>query len=77
MGEYPMRLYKGYSPKNVNPYWIVTYNIFINQSISANYTVSISSSNKLFVSLGTFQLFPELYTQTPIGVPNEATQSNT
>lgn len=66
-----MKLYKGYSPKNVNPYWIVTYNIPINQSVSASYTVSLSNRNKLLVSLSTFQLFPELYVQVPIGVSNE------
>ena len=66
-----MRLYKGYSPKNVNPYWIVTYNIAIKHPISDCYTVSLSSSNKLVVSLGTFHLFPELYIQMPIGVSNE------
>ena len=66
-----MKLYKGYSPKNVNPYWIVTYNIPVNQSVSASYTVSLSNRNKLLVSLGTFHLFPELYIQVPIGVSNE------
>lgn len=66
-----MKLYKGYSPKNVNTFWIVTYSIPVNQSISARYTVSLSSSNKLFVSFDTFHLFPELYVQVPIGVSNE------
>lgn len=67
-----MRLYKGYSPKNVNPYWIVTYNIPVNQSKSTSYIVSLSMiSNKLLASSGTFLLFPELYTQVPIGVSNE------
>lgn len=67
-----MKLYKGYSPKNVNPYWIVTYNIPMNQSIPTSYTVGLTMiSNKLLASSGTFQLFPELYTQVPIGVSNE------
>ena len=66
-----MRLYNGYSPKNVNPYWIVTYNIPIKHPISDHYTVSLSNRNKLLVSLGTFHLFPELYIQIPIGVSNE------
>ena len=66
-----MRLYKGYSPKNVNPYWIVTYNIPIKHTISDHYTVSLSSGNKLVVSLSTFHLFPELYVQVPIGMSNE------
>lgn len=66
-----MRLYKGYSPKNVNPYWIVTYNIYIKHPRYNYYTVSLHSSNKLVVSLGTFHLFPELYIQMPIGISNE------
>lgn len=66
-----MKLYKGYSPKNVNPYWIITYNIPINHPMTSNYTVSLSNRNELRVSLGTFHLFPELYVQVPIGVSNE------
>lgn len=66
-----MKLYKGYSPKNVNPYWIVTYNIPIKHPMTPNYTVSLSNSNELRISLSTFRLFPELYTQVPIEVPNE------
>ena len=67
-----MKLYKGYSPKNVNPYWIVTYNIPIKHPMAPNYTVSLSNSNELQVSLSTFPLFPELYIQVPIGAANEA-----
>ena len=66
-----MKPYKGYSLKNVNPYWIVTYDIPIKHPISDHYTVSLSSGNKLVVSLSTFHLFPELYIQVPIGVSNE------
>ena len=66
-----MRLYKGYSPKNVNPYWIVTYNIPIKHPRYNYYTVSLYNCNKLVGSLGTFPLFPELYIQMPIGVSNE------
>ena len=67
-----MKLYKGYSPKNVNQYWIITYNIPVKQSVSASYTVSLSMiSNKLLASSSTFILFPELYIQVPIGVSNE------
>ena len=66
-----MKLYKGYSPKNVNPYWIVTYNIPMNHPVSANYVVSISNKNTVRVTLSNFKLFPELYIQVPIGIPNE------
>ena len=66
-----MKLYKGYSLKNVNQYWIVTYDIPIKHPISDHYTVSLSNGNKLVVSLSTFHLFPELYIQVPIGVSNE------
>ena len=66
-----MKLYRWYYPKNVNPYWIVTYNIPMNHPISTYYTVSLSNCNKLVGSSGTFHLFPELYVQVPIGVSNE------
>ena len=66
-----MKLYKGYSPKNVNPYWLITYNIPVGHPLSNNYTVSISNGNKLLATLSNFKLFPELYTQVPIGISNE------
>lgn len=66
-----MKLYKGYHPKNVNPYWIVTYDITVNHAVSTNYTVSISNGKKLLATINTFKLFPELYTQVPIGISNE------
>ena len=66
-----MKLYRGYAPKNVNPYWIVTYNIPRNHSMTSNYTVSLYNRNELRVSLSTLRLFPELYIQVPIGVSNE------
>ena len=66
-----MRLYKGYSPKNVNPYWIVTYDITMNHSVSTNYVVSLSNGKKLLATLSTFKLFPGLYTQVPVGISNE------
>ena len=53
-----MRLYKWYSPKNVN------------HPVSIHYAVSLSSK-RLLVSLGDFSLFPELYIQVLIGVSNE------
>lgn len=66
-----MKLYKGYSPKNVNPYWITIYKIPVNHPMTPNCTVSLSNSNELRISLSTFRLFPELYVQVPIGVSNE------
>ena len=53
-----MKLYKWYSPKNVN------------HPVSIHYAVSLSSK-RLLVSLGDFNLFPELYVQVPIGASNE------
>ena len=66
-----MKLYRGYSLKNVNPYWIVTYDIPMNHPISTNYVVSISNRNTVLVKLSNFKLFPELYTQVPVGISNE------
>ena len=66
-----MKLYTGYSPKNVNPYWIVTYDIPVNHTMSTNYIVSLSSRKRLLATLSNFKLFPELYTQVPVGVSNE------
>ena len=66
-----MKLYKGYSPRNVNPYWIATYDIPMNHPVSANYVVSFSKGNKLLATLSNFRLFPELYTQVPIRISNE------
>ena len=66
-----MKLYKGYHPKNVNPYWIVTYNIPVKHTMYNTYVVSISTGNKLLATLSNFKLFPELYAQVPIGIPNE------
>lgn len=66
-----MKLYKGYSPKNVNPYWRTIYKIPINNPVSNSYAVSITSNNKLQIALSTFKLFPEAYVQVPIGVSNE------
>ena len=66
-----MKLYKGYSPKNVNPYWIVTYNIPMSYPTDPNYIVSLSNRNEVQVSLSTLRLFPELYVQVPIGASNE------
>ena len=66
-----MKLYKGYHPKNVNPYWIVTYDITVNHAVSTNYVGYISTENKLRATLSTFKLFPELFTQVPIGISNE------
>lgn len=66
-----MKLYKGYSPKNVNPYWIVTYDIPVNHTASTNYAVSIFNGKKLMATPSNFKLFPELYTQVPIGVSVE------
>ena len=66
-----MKLCKGYSPKNVNPYWIITYDIPVNHAASTNYVVSISNGKKLLATLSSFRLFPELYTQVPIGISNE------
>ena len=66
-----MELYKGYSPKSVNTFYIVTYNIPIKHPLTDRYTISLTSCNKLVVSLGTFHLFPELYVQVPIGASNE------
>ena len=68
-----MKLHKGYFAKNVNPYWIVTYNIPVNHAVSTNYVVSLSNGKKLLATLSNFKLFPELYTQVPIGIPNETT----
>ena len=66
-----MKLYKGYHPKNVNPYWIVTYDIPVNHTVSTNYVVSLSNGKKLLATLSNFKLFPELYAQVPIGISNE------
>ena len=66
-----MKLYKGYSPKNVNPYWITIYKIPVNNLAPNNYAVSITNNNKLQITLSTIELFPELHVQVPIGVSNE------
>ena len=66
-----MKLYKGYHPKNVNPYWIVTYDIPVNHAVSTKYVGYISTENKLLATLSNFKLFPELYAQVPIGISNE------
>ena len=66
-----MKLHKGYFPKNVNSYWIVTYDIPVNHAVSTNYVVSLSNGKKLLATLSNFKLFPELYTQVPIGISNE------
>ena len=66
-----MKLYKGYHPKNINPYWIVTYDIPLNHAVSTNYVGYISTENKLLATVSNFKLFPELFTQVPIGISNE------
>ena len=66
-----MKLYKGYHPKNINPYWIVTYDIPVNHAVSTNYVGYISTENKLLATLSTFKVLPELFTQVPIGISNE------
>ena len=66
-----MKLHKGYCPKNVNPYWIVTYNIPIKHPIHNTYVGYISTENKLLTTVSSFKVFPELFTQVPIGISNE------
>lgn len=66
-----MKLYRGYYPKNVNPYWIVTYDIPMKHPIHNTYVGYISTENKLLATVSNFKLFPELYTKVPIGIPNE------
>ena len=66
-----MKLYRGYYPKNVNPYWIVTYDIPVNHIASVNYVIGFYKGNKLRATLSNFKLFPELYTQVPIRISNE------
>ena len=66
-----MKLHKGYHPKNINPYWIVTYDIPVNHTVSTNYVGYISTENKLLATLSNFKVFPELFTQVPIGISNE------
>ena len=66
-----MKLYKGYHPKNINPYWIVTYDIPVNHAVSTNYVGYISTENKLLATLSTFKVLPELFTQVPIGISNK------
>ena len=66
-----MKLYRGYSPKNVNPYWIVTYDIPMKHPIHNTYVGYISTENKLLATVSNFKVFPELFTQVPIGISNE------
>ena len=66
-----MKLYKGYFPKNVNPYWIVTYYIPVNHTVPTKYVGYISTENKLRATLSTFKLLPELFNQVPIGLSNK------
>ena len=66
-----MKLYKGYHPKNVSSYWIVTYDIPVNHAVSTNYVVSLSNGKKLLATVSNFKVFPELFTQVPIGISNE------
>ena len=68
-----MKLYRGYYPKNVNSYWIVTYDIPMKHPIHNTYVGYISTENKLLATLSNFKLFPELYAQVPIGISNETT----
>ena len=66
-----MKLYRGYCPKNVNPYWIVTYDIPVNHTVPTKYVGYISTENKLRATLSTFKLLPKLFNQVPIGLSNE------
>ena len=66
-----MKLHKGYFAKNVSSYWIVTYDIPMKHPIHNTYVGYISTENKLRATLSTFKLFPELFTQVPIGISNE------
>ena len=66
-----MKLYKGYHPKNVNPHWIVTYDIPLKHPIYNTYVGYISTENKLLATLSNFKVFPELFIQVPIKIPNE------
>ena len=66
-----MKLHKGYFAKNVNSYWIVTYDIPMKHPIHNTYVGYISTENKLLATLSTFKALPELFTQVPIGISNE------
>ena len=66
-----MKLYRGYCAKNVNPYWIVTYDIPLNHAVPTSYVGYISTENKLLATVSNFKVFPKLFTQVPIGISNE------
>ena len=66
-----MKLYKGYFAKNVSSYWIVTYDIPMKHPIHNTYVGYISTENKLLATVSNFKVFPELFTQVPIGISNE------
>ena len=66
-----MKLHKGYFAKNVNSYWIVTYDIPMKHPIHNTYVGYISTENKLLATVSNFKVFPALFTQVPIRIPDE------
>ena len=66
-----MKLHKGYFAKNVSSYWIVTYDIPMKHPIHNTYVGYISTENKLLATVSNFKVFPKLFAQVPIRIPNE------
>ena len=69
-----MRLYKGYSPKYSSGYlfYLVPEHIHFMHSQAIGYYKSRKDT-----VIGKVKLFRAADSLTPIGIPNEATQSNT